>query len=192
MSTTKRMTRRSSANGVDEAVFPQRIRHHGAEGEHRFGRVTGEHIGPRHSPVGQQAGPGRLPLLDLRGVLWSVGNEQAVRFFLVPTEGRHVPVVAKQYPGLHGSGLRRQVALPPDEPMAVGFNQASHRRCLAGLHRLLEHFATEPVDLDEQDPRGLGVFRRVPVLHDSSHRGLTPHVIVDPQQRADDQVDGGQ
>ena len=65
-------------------------------------------------------------------------------------------------PGLARARLRGEVGLPLGEVVAVLGEPARHRRGAAVAHRVAQHRQREPVDLEEEDPRGVGAVPRAP------------------------------
>ena len=96
-----------------------------------------------------------MAALDLGAVGRARAGDERRRLLLDPAEGGDVVVRAEQDPGLARAGLRREVGLPLGEAVAAVREPARHRRGVAVAHRPLQHGQREPVDLEEDDARGV-------------------------------------
>ena len=101
--------------------------------------------------------PVRSTTLDLGGVGGVVGDHRATRLLLIPAERGHVPVAAEQQPRLARAGLRGEVALPAQHPVAAICQPARDRRHVSIAHRFQQHSLPEPVDLEQDHARDVAV-----------------------------------
>ena len=95
-------------------------------------------------------------MFDLRAVVGVRAGDHPARALLDPAERRDVVVVTQQDAGLAGAGLRRQIGLPPEQPVAPVGEPACHVRRAAGLHGPAQDRERQAVDLEEQDPGRVG------------------------------------
>ena len=95
-------------------------------------------------------------------------------------------------PGLACPGLRGEIGLPLGQPVAVAPQPALHVRRAAVAHRLAQHRERQAVDLEEENPRRVGVsFETLAPSHalDQPQRVLI--VIAGAEQGLEQQGEGG-
>jgi hypothetical protein len=127
-----------------------------ADREDRLVGLARKQVAAAGAAADEQALAGRVPGLDLGAGGRRGASHEAPRLLLDPAEGRDVVVGAQEDPGLAGPGLRGEVGLPFDEPVAVLGDPAGHVGRAAVAHRVAQDGKGEPVDLQEDDPRHVG------------------------------------
>ncbi len=157
----KRAGDRVGAGEVGGVVAPDRppSGQRRAHRQHRVRRVAGEDVGAAGAVGVEQPAPVGVAALELFGVARVVGDDRRVAVLLPPAEGGHVVVVAMEEPGLAGAGLRGPVGLPALEPVRPAPQPAAQVGGVAVGDRPAQDVVGEAVDLEEDDPRHIGVDR---------------------------------
>ena len=127
-----------------------------AHGQQHVVGVAGEQVAAARAAVREQAVARRVPPLDLGAVVGVRADHQRPALLLDPAERGDVLVRAEQDARLARAGLRGEVGLPLDHAVRALGHPARHLRRVAVAHRPLEHRLRQPVDLEEDDPRGVG------------------------------------
>ena len=110
--------------------------------------------------AGDEPDAARVPALELGAVVGVRAADHPRGFLLDPAERGDVLVRAEQDAGLAGAGLRRQVGLPLDQLVTLVREPARHRRRRAVADRAPQHRQRQAVDLEEHDPRHVGLDHR--------------------------------
>ena len=130
---------------------------HPADGEDHVLRLAGEQVAAAGAAVDEQADAGRVTALDLRAVRRRRARHHRRGLLLDPAEGGDVLVGSQQDPRLAGPRLRGEVGLPLRQTMRIVGQPAGHGRRVAVAHRPAQHGQREPIDLEEDDPRDVGL-----------------------------------
>ncbi len=179
--TLKPLARNASVAGVGALLGL-----HPADGQDHLVRLAREQVAAAGAAVGQQADPGRQPALDLGAIRGRRAGHHRRGLLLDPAEGGDVLVRAQQDPRLAGTGLRREVGLPFGERVAVLGDPAGHVRGAAVAHRAAQDRQAEAVDLEEDDPRGVGAgFAALAAGDPLHHPERVLVVVVGPGQHLD-------
>ena len=94
-------------------------------------------------------------------------------------------------PGLARTGLRREVRLPLGEAMVAVGDPAGHVRRVAVSHGSLKDGQREPVDLEEHDPRDVGLDALARSARDAlDHAQRVRVVVVGPEEDVQHDRDG--
>ena len=158
-------------------------------------RLARQEVAAARAAVDQQTAAGRVAALDLRAVVRAGARDQSSGLLLDPAERGDVLVRAEEDACLRRAGLRRKVGLPLDEPVRPLVEPAGHRRRAAVAHRKLEDRQPEPVDLEEDDSRRVGLDAVVAALRDPRDHLQRVRVVVlraeedaerDARRRGDD------
>ena len=149
-----------------------------ADRQDRLVRLAGEQVPATGPAVAQEADPGRPARLDLRAVRRRGAGHDPPRLLLHPAERGDVLVGAEQDPGLAGAGLRRQVRLPLDEPVAALGDPAGHVRSAPVAHGVAEHREAEAVDLEVDDAGDVGGRAATAALGDATRHAQGVLVVV--------------
>ena len=130
-----------------------------ADGEDLLVGFTGEEVAAAGSSVDEQAVAGCPLSLDPRAVGRRGARHERPGLLLDPPERGDVVVRAEQDPGLARTRLRREVGFPLREVMSLLGEPACHRRRVPVSHGPAQHRESQPVDLEEDDPRPVGSLR---------------------------------
>ncbi len=154
------------------------LRLHPADGEDHVVGAAGEEVPAACAAVREEARSDVVPPLDLGAILRGGARDDLLPLLLDPAEGGDVVVRAKQDPGLGGARLRGEVGLPLGEHVRAVRKPARHGRRMPVAHGPLEHRQSEPVDLEEDDPRLVGHDPLARAPRDSLHDAQRIHVVV--------------
>ena len=158
-----------------------------ARGEDDVVRLARQQVAPARAAVPQEAVAGVAPL-ELRAVVGVRADHQLHPLLLDPAEGGDVLVRAEQDAGLARAGLRGEVGLPLDEAVRRRREPARHVRRVSVAHRALQDGLREPVDLEVEDPRHLGLLSIGRLAGDAVHDAERVGVVV---VRAEDHLQDG-
>ena len=119
--------------------------------------LPGKEVSAAGAAVCQEAAPRQVTALDLGTVRGSRADHQPSGLLLDPPKRRDVIVGPEQDARLTCSRLGRQVGLPLGQPMCLLRQPAGHVGRASRTHRPLQHREREPVDLEKDDPRSVGL-----------------------------------
>ncbi len=165
---------------------------HAADGEDRRLRLARQQVAAARAAVHEQAHTRGVTPLELGAVRRRRAGHHGPRLLLDPAEGGDVLVRPEQDPGLTGAGLRRQVGLPLDHAVRPLAQPARHVRGVAVAHRALQDGQPEPVDLEADDPRDVGLAdQALPAGDAPGDLQRVRIVVVRPRYDLEHDRDGG-
>jgi hypothetical protein len=162
-----------------------------ADGQQRAVGLARQQVAAARAAAGEQPVAARVPALDLQAVVGIRARQHPRRLLLDPAERRDVLVRAEQDAGLAGARLRREVRLPRGERVGAVGEPARHRRRRAVAHGAPQHRQGEAVDLQQQQPRLVGLHRWAGSPRDAAgHRQRVGVVVVHARDDRDRRAHG--
>ncbi len=143
--------------------------------------LAGEQVAAARATVTEQPVP-CMATLDLGAVGGSRAGHRRRSLLLHPAECRDVLVRAQQDARLGGARLGGEVGLPLRQRVAALDEPAGHVGRVAVAHRPLQHGQRQPVDLEVDDPRRVGLDPLAGTLRDPlDHPEGVGVVVVRPE-----------